>query len=87
MSLPLNMLSRLVIIFLPRSKRLLISWLKSPSAVILEPIPVAFIRLSSKLYFSKEKTTTTVDKVSKIDLNFPVAALKFLLIVYSILSI
>ena len=37
MSLLYNMLSRLVIIFLPRSKRLLISWLKSPSAVILEP--------------------------------------------------
>ena len=37
MSLLLNMLSRLVIIFLPRSKRLLISWLLSPSAVILEP--------------------------------------------------
>ena len=36
MSLLLNMLSRLVIIFLPRSKRLLISWLQSPSAVILE---------------------------------------------------
>ena len=36
-SLPFNMLSRLVIIFLPRSKCLLISWLKSPSAVILEP--------------------------------------------------
>ena len=32
-----NMLSRLVIAFLPRSKRLLISWLQSPSAVILEP--------------------------------------------------
>ena len=37
MSLLLNMLSRLVITFLPRSKRLLISWLLSPSAVILEP--------------------------------------------------
>ena len=37
MSLFFNMLSRLVIIFLPRSKRLLISWLQSPSAVILEP--------------------------------------------------
>ena len=36
MSLLLNMLSRLVISFLPRSKRLLISWLQSPSAVILE---------------------------------------------------
>ena len=37
MSLLLNMLSRLVITFLQRSKRLLISWLQSPSAVILEP--------------------------------------------------
>ena len=37
MSLFFNMLSRLVITFLPRSKCLLISWLKSPSAVILEP--------------------------------------------------
>ena len=37
MSLLLNMLSRLVIGFLPRSKHLLISWLQSPSAVILEP--------------------------------------------------
>ena len=37
MSLIFNMLSILVIAFLPRSKRLLISWLQSPSAVILEP--------------------------------------------------
>ena len=37
MSLLLNMLSRLVITFFPRSKCLLISWLQSPSAVILEP--------------------------------------------------
>ena len=37
MSLLLNMLSKFVITFLPRSKRLLISWLQSPSAVILEP--------------------------------------------------
>ena len=37
MSLLFNMLSRLVITFLPRSKRLLISWLQSPSVVILEP--------------------------------------------------
>ena len=37
MSLLLNMLSRLVITFLPRSKRLLISWLQSPSAVISDP--------------------------------------------------
>ena len=37
MSLLLNMPSRFVIVFLPSSKRLLISWLQSPSAVILEP--------------------------------------------------
>ena len=37
MSLLFNILSRLVITFLPRSKRLLISWLQSPSTVILEP--------------------------------------------------
>ena len=39
MSLLFNMLSRLIITFPPRSKRLLISWLQSPSAVILEPPP------------------------------------------------
>ena len=37
MSLLLNMLSRLVVTFLPRSRHLLISWLQSPSAVILDP--------------------------------------------------
>ena len=37
MSLLLNMLSRLVITFLPKTKRLLISWLQLPLAVILEP--------------------------------------------------
>ena len=42
MSLLLNMLSSLVITFLPRSKRLLISWLQSPSAVILEPPKIVF---------------------------------------------
>ena len=47
MSLLLNMLSRLVIIFLPRSKCLLISWLQSPSAVILEPPKVKFTTISS----------------------------------------
>ena len=42
MSLLFNMLSRLVITFLPRSKCLLISWLQSPSAVILEPPKVVW---------------------------------------------
>ena len=60
MSLLFNMLSRLVIAFLPRRKHLLISWLQSPSAVILEQIGRAscrervevvteFIFLSSKI--------------------------------------
>ena len=44
MSLLFNMLSKLVITFLPRSKHLLISWLQSPSAVILEPPKIVFIR-------------------------------------------
>ena len=45
MSLLFNMLSRLVITFLPRSKRLLISWLQSPSAVILEAPLLGFVML------------------------------------------
>ena len=47
MSLLLNMLSRLVITFLPRSKRLLISWLQSPSAVILESPQIKSATVSS----------------------------------------
>ena len=47
MSLLFNMLSRLVISFLPKSKRLLISWLQSPSAVILEPKKVKSLTVST----------------------------------------
>ena len=46
MSLLFNMLSRLVIIFLPRSVCLLISWLQSPSAVILEPNKIKPVSIS-----------------------------------------
>ena len=46
MSLLFNMLSRLVITFLPRSKHLLISWLQSPSAVILEPPKIKSVTVS-----------------------------------------
>ena len=46
MSLLFNMLSRLVITFLPRGKRLLISWLQSPSAVILEPKKIKSVPVS-----------------------------------------
>ena len=49
MSLLFNMLSRLVITFLPRSKRLLISWLQSPSAVILEPRKIKSVTVSPSL--------------------------------------
>ena len=42
-----NMLSRLVIAFVPRSKRLLISWLQSPSAVILEPNKIKSVTVST----------------------------------------
>ena len=47
MSLFFNMLSRLVLTFLPRSKRLLISWLQSPSAVILEPPKIKSLTVST----------------------------------------
>ena len=46
MSLLLNMLSRFVIAFLPRSKHLLISWLQSPSTVILEPKKIKYLTVS-----------------------------------------
>ena len=51
-SLLFNMLSRLVINFLPRSKCLLISWLQSPSAVILEPLKIksVFVSTVSPIY-------------------------------------
>ena len=46
MSLVFNVLSRLIITFLPRSKRLLIYWLQSPSAVILEPKKIKSVTVS-----------------------------------------
>ena len=50
MSLLFNMLSRLVITFLPRSKLLLISWMQSPSAVILEPKIIKSVIVSPSIY-------------------------------------
>jgi len=47
MSLLFNMLSRLVLTFLPRSKHLLISWLQSPSAVIWEPPKIKSVTVSN----------------------------------------
>ena len=68
-SLLLNMLSRLVITFLPRSKRLLISWLQSPSAVILEPPKIKSDTVSSSI--SHEVMVTDL-KIGKIILVCPV---------------
>ena len=65
MSLLLNMLSRLVITFLPRSKRLLISWLQPPSAVILEPKKI------------KSATVSTVPPSIYHEVMGPVAILVF----------
>ena len=50
MSQLFNMLSRLVITFLPRSKHLLISWLQSPSTVILEPPKINSVTVSPSIY-------------------------------------
>ena len=55
MSLLFNMLSRLVITFLPRSKRLLISWLLSPSAVILEPRKIKSATVSPSISSISQK--------------------------------
>ena len=59
MSLFFNMQSRLVIAFLPRSKHLLISWLQSPSAVILEPKKIKSITVSivSPIYLPRSDGT------------------------------
>ena len=66
MSLLLNTLSRLVITFLPRSKRLLISWLQSPSVVILEPRKIKSDTVSTEeithksLYFMNRRRSKVI---------------------------
>ena len=69
MSLLLNMLSRVVITFLPRSKRLLISWLQSPSAVILEPKKIKSDMIQHTIslvkYIVKDKQRQTLVKVKR----------------------
>ena len=60
MSLLLNMLSRLVITFLPRSKRLLISWLQSPSAVILEPPKIKSATVSPSICYEMMGTDAMI---------------------------
>ena len=65
MSLLFNVLSRLVIAFLPRSKCLLISWLKSPSTVILEPKKIKPVTLSifSPTYLPRSDGTRSLTRV------------------------
>ena len=70
MSLLFNMLSRLVIAFLPRSKRLLISWLQSPSAVILEfPKIISYCFHCFPIYFPWSDGTTCQD-LSFLNVHF-----------------
>ena len=68
MSLLLNMLSRLVITFLPRSKRLLISWLQSPFAVILEPPKIKSI-LIHRIWLTFQKGNESQKSSMKIVLS------------------
>ena len=71
MSLPFNILSRLVIAFLPRNKCLLISWLQSPSAVILEPrkIKSATVSTVSPVYLPWSDETRYHD-ISFLNVEF-----------------
>ena len=75
MSLLFTILSRLVITFLPRSKRLLISWVQSPSAVILEPKKITFIilhkidyhnNLHKRTPFSTEEYVKNLSSVASV---------------------
>ena len=64
LSLLFNMLSRLVIALLPRSKRLLISWLQSLSAVILEPKKLNKKRKKERKIFKKSFTISIVHSIT-----------------------
>ena len=64
-SLLLNMLARLDIAFLPRSKRLLISWLQSPSAVILEPPKIRSVTVSAVSLSVSHILPTSLQKCSE----------------------
>ena len=66
MSLLLNMLSRLVITFLPRSKRLLISWLQSPSEVILEPPKIKSDTVSTVFPSISHEVMDTINYICEI---------------------
>ena len=78
LSVLFNMLSRLVITFLPRTKRLLISWLQSPSAMILEPrkvksvlFPLLSTRFSLITYFMHSRYVCQYQSPNSSHPNFP----------------
>ena len=70
MSLLFNMLSRLVITFLPRSKHLLISWLQSPSAVILEPPKIKSLPFHCFCIYSSWSDGTRCHDLSFLNVEF-----------------
>ena len=69
-SLLFNMLSRLVITFLPRSKRLLISWLQSPSAMILEPKKMKSVTVSTVFPSMPRSDGTRCHDLSFLNVEF-----------------
>ena len=69
MSLLFNMLSRLVIAFLPRNKYLLISWLQSPSAVILEPKKIKSVTSKICRYQESKQASQVVLVVKNLHAN------------------
>ena len=71
MSLFFNMLSRLVIAFLPRSKHLLVSWLQSPSAVILEPPKIKSLFPLFPIYFAIQSLTTVLSGYIQPKMQWP----------------
>ena len=64
------MLSRLVIAFLPRSKRLLISWMQSPSAMILEPQKIKSVTVSIFPLLFAMRNGTGCDDLSFLNVEF-----------------
>ena len=70
LTLLFNMLSRLVIAFLTRSKHLLISWLQSPSAVILEPKPIKSFTVSIVSHLFAKSDGTGSHALSFLNVEF-----------------
>ena len=70
MSLLFNILSRLIIIFLPRNKHLLISWLQSPSAVILEPPKIKSDTVSTVSPFISHEDGTRCHDLRFLNVEF-----------------